>query len=620
MTSGAAETSPTTVYLAGTLITMDEALPRAQAVAVRDGRIAAVGSLADVTARVGPGHVVDDQFSKRVMMPGLIDQHLHPVLAATTLTTEVIAPERWVMPNRTFEAAADGAAYRRLLVEAHQRLEPGEWLFSWGYHRAWHGELHRYDLDEMCGDRPVAIWQRACHEWHLNTAALDTIGATPETFAGRGFMSEQLDYEAGHFWENGAFVLLAPLLMPLFATAERYQAGLAQMIEYLHMNGVTGINEPGIAWAIEPWDVYQEVLGADDVPFMSTFMIDGRNQSVKGIPDDLLLDDTERRIASATGTDKVHVVRGQVKLFCDGAGISQLMKMVDPYVDEHGAPNPDHHGEWMMEPDELRRVFDVYWDAGWQIHIHVNGDLGVEVLLEVLADAQIRNPRTDHRTVFVHFMNSTDSQVAGIAELGGIVSINPYYPIGFTEKFSEAGLGKERAEVMSRSGSVVRAGIPLSYHSDLPMCPSDPLAMAGWGAGRLSLSGRVVGPEQRISTHEALKAVTIGAAHSWRREHDLGSIAVGKIANFTVLDDDPYETDPTRLGSIGVLGSVFQGRWFPVPDHLIQRRVDNAPTSVAASARPGLLLHNNEGGEHHDCGCEVAAFMTRHMTREGWAA
>lgn len=609
----------TTIYTAQTIITMEDAAPRAEAVAVRDGRIIAVGSLREVVSRVGPSHVIDSQFDDKVLVPGLIDQHLHPVLAATTLTTEVIAPERWVMPNRTFEAAEDGDAYRRLLVEAHQRLEPGEWLWSWGFHSSWHGTLHRTEIDELCGDRPVAVWQRACHEWHLNTAALHALGVTAETFSGRGFMSEQLDFEAGHFWENGAFALLGPILMPRFATAERYLAGLDQMIEYLHMNGVTGINEPGIAWAIEPWEVYQEVLGANDVPFMSTFMIDGRNQAVKGLPNEELVADSEKQMARAAGTEKVHVVPGQVKLFCDGAGISQLMQMNDAYLNREGMPNPDHHGEWIMEPDELRRVFDVYWDAGWQINIHVNGDMGVDLLLDVLADAQKRHPRTDHRMVFVHFMNSTDEQVERIAELGAIVSINPYYPIGFTKKFSEVGLGAERAEVMSRSGSVVRAGIPLSYHSDLPMCPSDPMSMAGWGAGRLTNEGTVVAPEQRISTHEALKAVTIGSAYSWRREHDLGSIAVGKIANFTVMDTDPYDVDPTRLGTIPIRGSVFQGRWFPVPDHLVERRVEHAPGAVAPAAA-SLSDDHSIGCAHHDCGCEVAAYMARHMTKDGWAA
>ena len=601
----------TTVYPARSIITMDESLPRAKAVAVSDGRIVAVGPLDDVIEQAGTDYQIDEKFADRVVLPGLIDQHLHPILAAATLTTKVIAPERWVMPRLTFDAADSPQDYRRLLGQAHQDLEPGAWLFSWGYHKMWHGDLHRSELDEICGDRPVAIWQRTCHEWHLNTAALQAIGATPETFQGRGFMSDQVDYEKGHFWENGAFILLHPLLMPHFLTADRYRQGLAQMIEYLHMNGVTGINEPGIAWAFEPWDMYQEIIGHHDVPFMSTFLIDGRTQSVRNIENGRVLADAQKQLKRGLGTDKVHVVDRQVKLFCDGAGISQLMQMIDGYLDAEGNPDPHHHGEWLMQPDELRRIFDVYWDAGWQIHIHVTGDLGVEVILGVLADAQARKPRTDHRMVFVHFMNSTEQQVERIAELGGIVSINPFYLVGFADKFSEIGLGPERADAMGRSASVVNAGIPLSYHSDLPMCPSDPMAMAGWGAGRMTMSGRVAGPEQCISIHEALKAVTIGAAFSWQREHDLGSIAVGKIANLTVLDEDPYDYHPTKLGSIRIRGSVFNGRWFPVSDELVERRVENAPLAAAATTHSAL----HDAG--HTCGCEVAQIIAKQMGPDG---
>ena len=130
-------------------------------------------------------------------------------------------------------------------------------------------------------------------------------------------------------------------------------------------------------------------------------------------------------------------------------------------------------------------------------------------MLDVLEDAQARTPRDDHRTVVVHFANSAEAQVERIARLGAIVSANPYYPVGFADKYAQWGLGPERADMMVRAGSVRRHGIPLSYHSDLPMCPSDPLMMASWGATRITHSGRVAGPSQRITAHDALRAVTI---------------------------------------------------------------------------------------------------------------
>ena len=605
--------SQTVVYRARRIITMDDTRSSVEAIAVRDGRFVAVGSLQSVIAAVGPDHVVSNEFADRIVVPGLIDQHLHPMLGATTLTTVIIAPEDWNLPRRPQRAASTPEEYDDRIRVAHQSLAPGEWLFSWGWHRLWHGVLDRQRLDALVGDRPTAVWQRSCHEWILNSAALRAIGLTREMTENQGIASQQLDFDRGHFWENGWLIILAKYLMPVFMTAERFRTGLTQMVEYLHMNGVTAINEPGIFWRNEPWEMYQEILGHPDVPFESTFLVEGRTQPVRGLGPSEFVPDAQEQVNRGRGT-KVRVLDRHVKLFCDGAIISQLMQMKDPYLDHDGNPDPHHHGEWLMEPRELRSVFDAYWDAGWQIHIHVNGDLGLEVLLDVIEDAQRRMPRIDHRTVIVHFANSTEEQVDRIARLGAIVSANPYYPVGFADKYAEWGLGPQRADSMVRSASVLRRDVPLSFHSDLPMCPSDPMLMTSFAVNRVTSSGRVAGPEQRIDFHDALRAVTIEAAYSWRREDDLGSIEVGKIANLTILDEDPYEADKRRLGEIPIRTTMFEGRIFDVPPDLVAQRC------AARSAGEGSSSVVADEDLEHGCGCEVAAFISDHMTSTGWVA
>jgi hypothetical protein len=117
---------------------------------------------------------------------------------------------------------------------------------------------------------------------------------------------------------------------------------------------------------------------------------------------------------------------------------------------------------------------------------------------------------------------------------------------------------------MVRAASVLRRGIPLSLHSDLPMGPAAPLTLAWCAVNRRTPSGRTAAPEQRISVPDALRAVTIEAAYSWWMEDELGSISPGKLANFTVLAEDPYAVEPERLDGIAVLGTVYEGRWFPV--------------------------------------------------------
>ncbi|MCP9274150.1 amidohydrolase [Mycolicibacterium arenosum] len=546
------------VFPARRVVTMNPDLPDATAVAVLGDRITAVGDIEDVR-----GHsAVDERFADAVLVPGLIDQHLHPVLGATTLVTEVIATEDWVLPGRMCPAATSEQQYRQRLQEAERALpDPDTWLFSWGYHRLWHGHLDRAVLDGVSRSRPIAVWQRSCHEFFLNTTAITALGITPADMADRGPASAMVDVLAGHWWESGMNLLL-PSLAPHFMTDERIATGLRLMVDYLHHNGVTAFNEPGIIWDLEPWELYQDILGAPETPLLSTFLVDARSQADSGMDPADAVADAHRQVERHC-SGKVRLLPKQVKLFADGAIISQLMQMRDPYLDGDGQPDPCHHGEWMMQPDVFRAFARVYWNAEWQLHIHVNGDAALDLVLDTIEECMADHPRADHRTVLVHFANSTEEQIDRIAQLGAIVSANSYYPVGFADKYAAHGLGAARADAMVRSASVLNRGIPLSFHSDLPMGPSDPLTLAWCAVNRITPSGRVAGPDQRISVHDALRAVTIEAAYSWRMEHELGSIAAGKLANFTVLGDDPYAVAPDHLNQIAVLGTVFEGRWFP---------------------------------------------------------
>ncbi len=146
------------------------------------------------------------------------------------------------------------------------------------------------------------------------------------------------------------------------------------------------------------------------------------------------------------------------------------------------------------------------------------------------------------------------------------------------------------------------------------MCPADPMLMASFAVNRVTQSGRVAGPEQRIGLHDALRAVTIEAAYSWNREEELGSIKVGKIANLTVLDEDPYEADTFRIGKIPIRSTMFEGQVFEVSPELVVQRCS---ASIGTDQARGVA---NVIGSDHGCGCEVAAFIGEHMTAHGWAA
>ena len=574
--AAATEPAPVTIFTARKVITMEPDKPAGTAVAVSGKRILAAGQLEDVKKAVGARpYTIDETFRDKIVMPGFIDQHLHPILGALALAVEVIAPEDWRLPGRTIKAASNPDEYLSRLQSAEAALKtPDEWLISWGYQKLWHGKIDRAALDRVSATRPIAIWQRSCHEFIFNAPALKALGITEEMTKGKGLASEQSNWAEGHFWETGLNLVIMPM-MKVLATPERLTFGLKQMVAYEHANGVTAYNEPGALYTPDMWKLYEQILGAPETPMYSTFLADGR-----GIPDrvglDKALDATQAQIAVApeSAGKKLMFFDKQIKLFADGAIISQLMQMKQPYLD-------GHHGEWIMTPAELEERSKLYWNAGYRLHIHVNGDLGLEKVLDMLERRLSENPRPGHRTVVVHFANSSEAQVARAARLGAIISANPYYTVGFADKYGQFGLGQPRADNMVRAASALKHHISLSYHSDLPMGPSDPLYLAWAGVNRTTPSGRVAAPDQRISVDAALRAITINAAYSWGKEDMLGSIKPGKIANFTVLEENPYEVAPVRLKDVAVWGPVFEGRVFPVPE------ASKHPASPASPASGG---------------------------------
>ncbi|MDC8784270.1 amidohydrolase [Roseateles koreensis] len=591
-----AQSEPATIFTAKKIITMEHSNPEAQAVAVLGKRIVSVGSLAQVKVALGDKpFVMNETFKDQVIMPGLIEQHVHPMLVSLTLNTDVISTEDWDLPTRTYPAAKNPEQYMKMLTAySESKSDPQEWLYSWGYHKLWHGNLTRADLDKISTTRPIAVIHRSAHEVILNSVAMKTLGLDESAMRGKGVASEQYNWDEGHWWETGSFELVVPKLMKFMAAPARLKAGHDLFIEINKMNGVTSFNDPGVILAPGLIGMYKAMFNAPDVPFYSSFIGETKHQVYEGMTDAEALADTEKLHNSLPDGGKATFLKKQIKLYADGAIVSLLMQMNDGYSD-------GHKGEWILTPEQLDKISKPYWDAGYQLHVHATGDGGVDAVLNMVEKRMRENPRADHRTVLVHFANSTEAQIDRIARLGVIVSANPYYPVGFADKFSKSSLGKERADNMVRAQSVIRRGLHLSLHTDAPIAPMGPLYLAWAAVNRTTLDGRLVAPEQRISVDDALRAVTIEAAYSLRQENDLGSIAVGKIANFSVLGQDPYKVKPMTIKDIPIRASVFEGRVFPIAQR------DKKPSKTAsAPAAPfaKLMAALERNGPHGDI-CDV---------------
>ncbi|MCF1710995.1 amidohydrolase [Tabrizicola sp. J26] len=546
-----------TVYTAREILTLDSARPSAEAVAVVRGRILWVGSLDETIAVLGDQpYVVDRTFVDHVIVPGFVAQHDHPVLAALTMSSVILSIEDWVLPSGTVPAVKDKQDFvSRLSATVASRKDPDEPVLTWGYHPAFFGQLTGADLDMISTTTPIIVWARSCHEMIFNTAALQRAGITKEVIEGFSETAQrQSEIGEQRFWEQGLFAVL-PYAAPLVATPDKLQAGLELTRDYMHAKGITIGNEPGGILAKPVQDGVNAVFSSPDMPFRWSFMPDGKSLVAMYDDDARVITETEN-LASWYG-GMTSMTSKQVKLFADGAIYSQLMQVRDPYLD-------GHEGEWMMDDDLFQRAFHVYWDAGYQIHIHVNGDAGLDRVLDALESNLRRNPRYDHRTVLVHFAVSDPDQVARIKALGAIVSGNPYYVAALADQYGKVGLGPERADEMVRLGDLDRAGVAWSLHSDMPMAPGDPLFLMWCAVNRLTTSGRVAGPEQRVTAEQALRGVTIEAAYSLKLEDEIGTIAPGKRANFTILDGNPLTVDAMEIRNIGVWGTVMEGRLLPV--------------------------------------------------------
>lgn len=558
------------IYQAREIVTLDPAKPSSRAVAVVGDRILAVGELDELTAAAGKqAYRVDTQFADQVVVPGFIAQHDHPLLAALTMTSTIIAIEDWVLPQGTSKAARGRDDYLKRLAEANASLkDPNAVLLTWGYHQYFHGELKKADLDKISATRPIIVWHRSAHEFYLNTAAEKKYNVTKEWFDKQSdSIKKQSDFPSAHYWEQGAFGVM-PLIASAIATPERLRAGLEFVRTYYHANGVTLGSEPGGLASKKLQDAQNAVLSDPSSPFRFYFIVDGK--SVTGaFKDDQVIAESEKFLGWGQGMTAY--LPKQVKLFADGAIFSQAMQVRNGYKD-------GHKGEWMMDPEFFARTMKVYWDAGYQLHIHVNGDAGLDMVLDQLEQNIRRKPRGDHRTVIIHFAISTPDQVARIKRLGAIVSGNPYYPVALADNYRANGLDPARADNMVRMGDVERAGISFSYHSDMPMAPGQPLLLMWSGVNRVTNDGNVRGPEQRVSRLGALKAVTLDASYSLQMEKDVGSIVPGKLANFTILADNPVTVDPMKIKDLKVWGTVHEGRVLPV-------RREGSPQASAVSAQ-----------------------------------
>ncbi len=550
--SSQAVTQDVTVYRAKKILTMNPAQPEATHVAVRDGRILAVGTQQQAENWGVARH--DDRYADKVLMPGLVEGHCHLYEGAMWLYVYLGFYDRRGPDGKIHPGLKSIDAVVQRLQEAERDLEPGQQLIGWGFDPIYLGtdRMTVKDLDKIGGDRVVVVMHASLHLLNANSRALENAGIDQDTDV-EGVTKFPDGKPTGELCEFSAMYPVMRMLGGSFRQLSHSPQCLEMFGQVARAAGVTTATDLVNELDADNIRTLAEVTAADDYPLRivpaASAMRFGR--------------DTDNGVSAleqlkSLNHDKLRL--GLVKLVVDGSiqGFTARVQWPGYY---NGAPN----GIWVIAPDDLFHMVEHYHRAGIQMHIHTNGNEATEVTLDAIERALTLHPRFDHRHTLQHCQMASPAQFRRIAKLGLCTNLFANHIFYWGDAHVEMTMGLDRANRMNACGTAQRLGVPFAIHSDAPITPLAPLFTAWCAVNRQTASGRVLGESECISVADALRAITLGAAYTLHMDDQIGSIEVGKWADFCVLDQDPSRMAPEKLKDVTVEGTMVGGRAFDAP-------------------------------------------------------
>lgn len=402
--------------------------------------------------------------------------------------------------------------------------------------------------------------QRSVHEAVFNTSALEMLELTEEVVNAHP-QGDQVNWERAHFIEAGLFEIALPRLASVILSPDFLDPGYARNLDYLRSRGVTTAGDMatgGINWEMEIAALERNIIDTKArlrvVLVPDAFTMLGQKGGHEST-----FDFIDQQLKSP---DLPHPLVGgkRIKLFADGAMFSLLMVLNAPGYVGYG------QNEWITPHEVFRKLAKKYWDEGYKIHVHANGDGGIDFTLDVFEELQLEKPRLKNVLTLEHYGYANERLNRRVAEFGAAVSANPYYLTFLADSYSRFGLGPDRARRIAPLRGLVDRDVLVGLHSDFGMAPADPLSLAWSAISRTTLSGKQMVPPAGLTLDEALRAITVDAAHILGLEKDIGTIEAGKFADFAVLEEDPTEVPISTLQNLDIWGVVFEGTVHPGPN------------------------------------------------------
>ena len=522
------------IFKGGTILTMNDKAPRAEAIAIRGNRILAVGKLDAVQSAIGSGAQVVD-LQGRTLMPGLIDPHMHFVFTAF---------EDWidVSPITTPDYATVWSKLRKGVAEA----KPGEWVRAQQFDASITRDAKIptiAELDALAPNNPFFMQESNGHNAYANSAAFKAAGITRETPdpSGARFVRDADGNLTGRLEEMAAQqeflgIMPSPSAADMIGRVQRF-------LDHASSVGCTMLHDCGIGI----------MAGAQDLKILDAVLGEGKAPvRYRGMLVSTIMDESEKEaIKPGRGNDLFRV--DGIKAWADGSNQAQTGYMRENYLgtDERGALN------YSLEQvtDVIRRAHD----GGWQVGVHANGDAAIDMVLDAYEAVLGKSSNSELRHRVEHCSVFHPEQMVRMKEMG----VSPSFLIGHVrwwgKAFRDRLLGPERARFYDPCASALAAGLKISLHSDWNVTPIEPLRYVEDAVTRvMNEGGDVFFPEERIPVDAALRAVTIDAAWQCHMEDQIGSLEAGKFADFAILEEDPTAPD-VKIGKIKVSETWMDG-------------------------------------------------------------
>lgn len=533
------------LFFNGEILTMDSDEPTyAEAIVAKDGKIAFVGSQKEAESNFPNAEKVD--LSGKTLLPGFIDPHSHFGMVSNSMG-QVNLNSPPVGNITTIEEILD----RIKDYKEQNKIADGEWIFGWGYDESQLAEkrhLNKKEIDEVLPNNPVYLVHTSGHMGVANSMAFEKMNYSASTPNPEGGNIERLpnSKEPSGLVQETAMYPFVGNMMQILETQQAKFFDSTQ--EYYAQNGITTAQDGMTSRTALKFFQSQADSGKLKIDLIA---LAGYSELEENLADSTLRWKTYRNHFKIQGT----------KIIADGSPQGKTAFFTKPFLTAVQGESKDFRGLPSISQESLNSLFLMAYQQDNQLFIHCNGDASIDMVLEAheYASSQLNQPvNKDRRTIAIH------SQFVRKDQLEKFVKYN-IEPSFFTNHAYFWGdvhvenLGEDRAFFLSPMASAEKMGLKYTNHSDATVTPIDPIFTIWSAVNRESRSGTTIGENEKVTPYQALKAITINAAYEYFEEDSKGSLKIGKLADFVILDQNPLKIDSKNIRSITVLETIKDG-------------------------------------------------------------